>query len=120
MLSVEWESRQLLEGVNLTELSKYRLSGVYIIWYEGIEERVVRIGQGIILDRLSVHRNTHEIMSYKQFGELFVTWTIVEPKLQNGIENYLGYTLKPLVAERFPDVVPIPVNLPLYLKHLSQ
>jgi hypothetical protein len=50
MLSVEWESRQLLEGVNLTELSKYRLSGVYIIWYEGIEERVVRIGQGIILD----------------------------------------------------------------------
>jgi len=69
---------------------------------------------------LSVHRHTQEIMSYKEFGELFVTWTIVEPKLQNGIENYLGYTLKPLVAERFPDVVPIPVNLPLYLTHLSQ
>lgn len=119
MLPIEWQEVQLLEEVNLNELSKYRLSGVYIIFLGGKVPRVVRVGQGIIAERLAEHRNTAKIMSYKQYGELFVTWADTQPQLQNGIENYLGATLKPLVGERFPDVVPIAVNLPAYLQNLS-
>lgn len=81
--------------------------GVYIIWQK--EGSVIRVGKGIIRDRLTDHRNDKEISLYT---DLFVTWAVVEPQRQNGVERYLADSLHPRVGDVFPDVDPIEVNLP--------
>ena len=87
--------------------------GVYVIWHEGTPSRVVRVGQGNIVDRLSVHRNDDKITKYRSFGTLRVTWASVPKKAdRDGIERYLANHYGPLVGDAWPDVVPIAVNLP--------
>jgi len=81
--------------------------GVYIIWKA--KGPVIKIGQGIIKDRLSVHRNDEAIISY---NNLFVTWASVSVQNRDGVERYLADRLKPRLGDIFPDVVPIKVNLP--------
>ena len=85
------------------------LVGVYIIWQGGA--KVVRVGQGKIRERLTDHRNSQQI-SKLDTGNLCVTWASVGAANLDGVERFLGDTLKPVIAERFPDVAPIPVNLP--------
>jgi hypothetical protein len=87
-------------------------AGVYIIWHEGNPSRVVRVGQGKIKDRLDAHRKDDEILAYTEKGTLRVTWAKIPSSQRDGIERYLGDTLKPLVGPTFPDVDPISVNLP--------
>lgn len=84
-----------------------RILGVYIIW--NIDGKVVRLGQGVISDRLSDHRRDPKITRH---GLLHVTWARVAPNDLDGVEAYLADVYGPLVGERFPDVTPIPVNLP--------
>lgn len=89
------------------------LSGVYVIFYMEESRRVtVRLGQGKIADRITDHRNNEEILRYND-DDLLVTWAEAPAEQLDGIEKYLADALKPLVGERFPDRVPIPVNLPL-------
>jgi hypothetical protein len=85
--------------------------GVYVIWHQGQPPWTVRVGQGDIPARLGAHGNDPEILAYAHLG-LFVTWAAVPELLQDGIERYLADQLRPLVGDRHPDVVPIPVNLP--------
>jgi spore maturation protein SpmA len=87
------------------------MQGVYIIWHGGSSARTVRIGQGDIADRLSAHRKDPEILAHSSLG-LFATWAAVGRADRDGVEKYLADTLKPIVAERFPEVPSIPVNLP--------
>ena len=86
--------------------------GVYLIWHPGQPSRVVRVGQGDVKARLSDHRNDNEISAYRVYGTLMVTWASVPARSLDGVERYLAEYWKPLVGDRFPDVVPIPVNSP--------
>ncbi|MBY0473312.1 hypothetical protein K2Q00_03475 [Patescibacteria group bacterium] len=85
--------------------------GVYIIWHGGLSPAVVRIGQGIIRDRLASHRDDPTIMAYKHLG-LFVTWAPVHSSKLDAVERYLADTWKPKVGDRFPNVLPLAVTSP--------
>src|SRR5262245_13817773 len=65
MLTVKWvtcgDHWCSLENLDLKTAKGY---GIYIIWHEGNPGYVVHIGQGVIADRLSVHRNDDEILAY--------------------------------------------------------
>jgi hypothetical protein len=98
-----------LDRVNLDLVST---TGAYIIWHSGPTPRTVRVGQGDIKTRLSAHRLDPKIGAYRPHGGLWVTWAAVSPAALNGVERYLAEQLRPLVGDRFPDVTPIPVNLP--------
>ncbi|HIH2750278.1 hypothetical protein L3V59_36275 [Burkholderia aenigmatica] len=84
------------------------LKGVYIIWSG---DKVVRLGSGIIKNRLAEHRENKEITKYP---DLRVTWAQVNANQMKGVEKFLADKLDPLVGERFPDRTQIPVNLPQF------
>ncbi len=96
------------ETVNLEKVST---TGVYIIWYQGQPGRVVRGGQGDIAERLRAHRKDKAVRGYSSYG-LFVTWASVPANQRDGVERYLAEAWSPLIGDRFPDVVSIPVNSP--------
>ncbi len=100
-----------LNTVDLTNSHFDNMEGVYIIWHEGESPATVRVGQGVIKERLQDHREDDKVQAYDHFG-LFVTWASVAEQHRDGIEAYLAQELKPKVGERFPDVTPIEVNLP--------
>lgn len=116
MKTLNWKKRQdgkwfKLTDVNLVDPHFIDLEGVYIIWYEGTNRIVVRVGQGEIKERISDHQTDPRIMTYKSHG-LYVTWAMVLPLYRNGIERYLFEKLKPIVGFRYPNVPAIQVNLP--------
>jgi len=82
------------------------MKGVYIIWSG---KQVVRLGSGIIKDRISTHRNDTKITAY---ANLKVTWAKVHANQMEGVERYLADMFDPAVGEAFPDTIPLPVNLP--------
>jgi hypothetical protein len=100
-----------LLNVNLDHPHFDNMSGVYIIWHGGQNARTVRVGSGVIRDRLRAHREDPAILQYRQLG-LFVTWAAVSGATQRSVEKYLADRLRPLVGERFPDVPQEVVNLP--------
>ena len=82
------------------------LKGVYIIWSG---QETIRLGSGLISDRLKAHRDDPKINKYPN---LLVTWAKVNGTQMEGVEKFLSDKLSPIVGERFPDRTPIPVNLP--------
>ncbi len=112
MITLSWIKCQSgdwcgLEKVNLSNVSTI---GVYIIWHGGNPGRVVRVGQGIIADRLSDHRSDSAILAYNKNGTLYATWAYVSAHQRDAVEAYLAQTWTPLVGDRFPDVLPLAVN----------
>ena len=101
-----------LESLNMASVTDDPV-GVYVIWHEGNPSRIVRVGQGKIVDRLNAHRKDAAVTKYRQNGILRVTWASV-PKAadRDGIERYLANHYKPLVGDAWPDVTPVVVNLP--------
>jgi hypothetical protein len=97
------------ERVNLTNVDT---TGVYVIWHGGQTPRTVRVGQGDIADRLLAHRGDQQVLAYRSYGGLYVTWAAVSYAEIDGVERYLADQLRPLVGDRFPNVRAIPVNLP--------
>lgn len=95
-----------LETVNLSNVTAF---GVYLIW--NTNKKAVRVGQGVIADRLSCHRQDREILRHKANG-LYVTWASVPAQSADGVERYLYDQYNPLVGKRAPAVYPITVNLP--------
>jgi hypothetical protein len=94
--------------VNLAHPNFNGKEGVYIIW-QG-KGPVIRVGQGVIRDRLIEHRTNNEINS---FDNLYVTWaSITNQSDRDGVENFLANRLNPRVGERIPNVAPIEINLP--------
>lgn len=71
----------------------------------------VRIGQGLIADRLYVHRVDTAVQAYSAKG-LLATWASIDDASLDGVEAYLGSVLKPKVGARFPNATPIQVDLP--------
>jgi hypothetical protein len=102
-----WHS---LMDVDLTGVTG---TGVYVIWHEGTPSRIVRVGQGDIVARLNEHRNNPEVTRHRDRGTLRFTWATVPLKAdRDGIEKYLANHYRPLIGDAWPDVPPIPVNLP--------
>ncbi len=97
--------------VNLDHSHFDGLEGVYIIWHGGQNPTTVRVGQGIIRDRLDQHKQDSEILAYRQY-KLYVAWARVVESQRDGVERFLGETLNPLVGTRLPNAMPIEVNLP--------
>ena len=99
------------------------ITGVYIIW-AGIDNRtILKVGSGIIKSRLKAHLNDPKVQTYKSEG-LYTTWARITPSFkpdgklddrERGVERYLGWLLKPVLAERFPqNRDPIRVNPPMW------
>jgi len=99
------------QAVDLNSPHFNNLQGVYIIWHGGQNPATVRVGQGVIKERMQAHRNDPAILGYAQYG-LFVTWAAVAPPFRDGIERYLAETFNPKVGEAFPQTIPVTVNLP--------
>jgi hypothetical protein len=116
MLTVNWAQPQFGRWYPLlTDFKNVVITGVYIIWHAGQPGRYVKVGQGKrgnVGSRLNAHAADREILAYRRLGELYVTWTTLPDHLVDGVERYLGDTLRPLVGDRFPDTIPIVVNLP--------
>lgn len=100
-----------LLDLDLTHSHFQNMEGVYVIAHGGPNPRSVRVGQGIIKDRLAEHRENSEILQYRNLG-LYVSWAPVIVNLRDGVERFLGNQTAPLVGSRFPEVPPIQVNLP--------
>jgi hypothetical protein len=100
-----------LETVDLSRDHFNDLAGVYVIWHGNPNAWTVRVGQGFIRDRLSIHRFDDEILRYRDWT-LYVTWAQVSLQHKDGVEKYLAERLTPLVGDRFPDCYPVRVNLP--------
>jgi hypothetical protein len=94
------------------ELKNVTDQGVYIIWHTGNPARVVYVGQGDIAERIGAHRTRDDILKYRQYGNLLVTWASVQLSYRDGVERYLADRYRPLVGEAYPDVQPIAVNSP--------
>src|SRR5258708_2471688 len=109
MLQLQWIKSKASNWLSLEscDLSDVSTAGVYIIWHGGNPARVVKVGSGDIAARLSAHRNDKAILTYRSFGTLYVTWAAVQEPLRGGVERYLGEHWKPLVGDRFPDLVPV-------------
>lgn len=101
-----------LINIDLTHPYLDSIEGVYIIWHGGRNPRVVRVGQGVVRDRLNVQRKNKAILQYKNSGPLHVTWSTVDARYRDGVERYLTERLEPLIEDRFLTVPPIEVNLP--------
>lgn len=94
------------KNLNLDHEHFTELKGVYIIWSNNI---VVRLGSGLIKNRINDHRENIEICKYP---DLKVTWAKVNGNQMGGVEKYLSDFYKPAIGERFPERTPIKVNLP--------
>jgi len=93
--------------------------GVYVIWYTSpvaSTSKVIRLGQGYLVDRLKEHRGDPYILSYSQYGQMKVTWAVVDNNTLyesdlNGVEAYLADRYLPLIGQRFPLVSQMSINL---------
>jgi hypothetical protein len=93
--------------VDLGHIHFNSMEGVYVIWQ--MNGPVIRVGQGVIKDRLATHRNDSAVTRYQN---LLVTWAPVPAIYRNGVERYLANTLRPIIGDAFPNAYPIAVNLP--------
>ncbi len=90
-----------------------RKRGVYVIWYAspGIA-KVIRIGSGNISERLKEHRQNPDITKYASYGQLKVSWVILNDSELLGVEKYLARVYSPLIGDRYPESVhEIQINL---------
>lgn len=92
------------------------VSGVYVIWHAGIRPGWVYMGKSDDL-AAAFHElgDNQEILGYEVNGGLFVSWSLVRPKHQDGVLRYLETALHPLVTNPDgpgEDVTPIPVYAP--------
>lgn len=114
MLNLHWiKTRQgaacLLKTVDFGVIT---WQGVYLIWHEGKDKKVVKIGHGDIRARILDDRADRSITRFAKKGPLYVTWAFVSADEQAGVERYLIRSLDPIVKAAPPNALPIVVNLP--------
>jgi hypothetical protein len=114
MLSLNWikSTKNVWLPLDFNLASVTPTTGVYVIWHGGTAPWTVRVGQGDIASRLGAHRNDSVILAHAAKGGLFVTWATVQATYLDGVERFLADSLNPLVGDRHPAVLPVPVKLP--------
>lgn len=99
------------ENLNLDHNHFDNLKGVYMIWHGAPMPSVVRVGQGVIRDRIASHKKDPQILKYSD-KNLYVTWAKVNEEKRDGIERFLAENWTPLVGNKFPEAEKIEVNSP--------
>lgn len=99
-----------LDRLNLDHAHFDHLEGVYVIWYGGPNGKVVRVGQGLIRERLKELRLDPLLEPFRHLG-LIVSWAVVEAATRDGVERYLGEAYRPVILTSLPPASPITVNL---------
>jgi hypothetical protein len=94
------------------DFSNVTINGVYMIYQLGNPGRVIRVGQGVVRDRLAAHRLDAAIGAHRRNGTLYVTYAAVSAGFKDGVERYLADLYSPLVGDAFPNAVAVPVSLP--------
>jgi hypothetical protein len=115
VLTLQWvkDAHGAWHALHSDSITGVWASGVYMIWKSAAPGAVVRVGQGIIRQRLSAHRADPFIVRHTpQGGRLLVSWAAVPFQYRDGVERYLAELYTPLEGDRFPDVPPIRVNTP--------
>lgn len=112
MLYLTWSAASFSKPI--TSQIPVGLEGVYIIIRTPPfgSNRVVRVGQGQIANRLAAHARDPDVLRYGSEETLFAWFASVSRGQRDGVERYLADVLSPLVGEAFPKVLPIAVNLP--------
>ena len=117
-MEIRWRKWYVLHEIDLSNEYMRDTTGVYVIayWNDSGKRVTVRVGQGVIWDRIKSHRENYDIMKHGRAGThqtLCVTWAEVSSSvMRDEVERFLGETLHPIEGERFPDVYPVVVNLP--------
>jgi hypothetical protein len=102
----------------------------YLVWHDAplavaIDTCMVARGVYVLKDPFSIRRAGQALLVWDRFADykrvynaLFTHayWAAVKASEIDGIEAFLGRVLKPIDGVRFPDVPPIPVNLPYALQ----
>ena len=114
MLKVHWIHREDGQWCHLerVDLDYVDTDGVFMIWHGGDAPKVIRVGQGDIASRLEVLQHDPEILAYKKYGELYVTWATAPASKRDGVVGYLKENWSPLIGKPCPLVFPITVNSP--------
>ena len=100
------------------------ITGGYIIWAGIANRTILKVGSGIIKDRLRAHLNDPKVQAYKHRG-LYATWASFlfvdkQDDKQRGVERFLGLILNPKIGERFPaNVEMVAGNLPEWDKNVN-
>ncbi len=92
--------------------------GIYVIWYTSPQQaKVIRLGQGYLGQRLKEHRANPKITNYSIYGQLKVSWILVDSihlweHDLNGVEKYLARVYSPTEGDLYPTTDPeVRVNL---------
>ncbi len=73
-------------------------SGVYVIWHSGVKPGWVYVGRtNDMATALDTAADNEDIQEYERNGGLFVTWSPIVAKSQNGVLRYLHDAMKPKV-----------------------
>jgi len=74
------------------------VSGVFVVWHSGVKPQWVYVGAsdnlGHAIDRAAAD---DDIASYEVNGGLFVTWSPILKKRQDGVVKFLHDAMKPAV-----------------------
>lgn len=94
------------------------VSGVFVIWHGGVRPEWVYVAKAKDL-AAAMHEAAadEEIMHHELFGGLFITWSLVVPKYQDGVVRFLTEGLRPVVenpAAKGLKAAPVPVFPPTY------
>ncbi len=100
-----------LYAVNLNDPHFDNLEGVYMVWLGGSKPAAICTGSGLIREKLAERRAAPELMLLRE-KSLLVTWARVDTVASKGVERWLLDTLRPKIANRIPDSLPVEVNLP--------
>ena len=100
-----------LFAINLNDPHFDDLQGVYMVWLGGNKPAAICAGSGLIREQLAERRAQPELQALRD-KSLLVTWAKVDPLVSKGVERWLLENLRPKVANRIPDSLPVEVNLP--------
>lgn len=115
MLSVNWVR---CAGGVWCELEKVNVAGsptlgTYVVWVgQRDRRRAVRIGWGRIAEVVRTQRHDVRVLRFRSNGTLYVTWAALGDYESQGAALYLNRTMRPVLADRLPEVGEIEVNPP--------
>ncbi len=109
------EALKKLEWIEFNNIDEFLssskcITGVYILAFDtDVGPITLYTGSGHVKVRMrSTHSENNDIMEYKP--DVYCASTSQDE--MKGIEVYLASKLKPMFGKRWPNVKPIPVNLP--------
>jgi hypothetical protein len=102
-----------LQGLDLLVPLRHRLGGVYIAAFGESALAALAVGHaadiGAAIAELAVRP---EVLDFRRYGELFVTWRIAERAQRSGMVRFLHQRLHPILDQTCPTAPPRVVAVP--------